>query len=170
MGQALAVAARGQLPSCNVGAIPAEVSCHHYGCFSCTHTWGTQTTPGLTASPQLLGRGHKPECFLFLERARTCPATKAQQMSRASPPVSPPPHLAPQQSSSGSLWSAVLRGWLRLLLVVIGVVVLDDVILSAEEGDHRCRKRRDEGLPHASCPLLPSPLLQRESSQTQGWG
>lgn len=107
--------------------------------------------------------------FLFLEGARSCPGSKPQQMFCAVPLPALPTHLAPQQPSARSLWRAVLRGWLCLLLVVAGVVVLDDVILSAEEGDHRCRKTGDGGLLPTSCsvPALPTaPWLG--NSQAQG--
>lgn len=50
-------------------------------------------------------------------------------------------HLAPQQAASAVvLRRAPLRHRLGLLLIVAGVVVLDDVILAAEEGDDSCRE------------------------------
>ena len=41
-------------------------------------------------------------------------------------------HLAPQQPTAVVLRRAPLRRWLGLLLVVAGIIVLDDVILPAE--------------------------------------
>lgn len=51
-------------------------------------------------------------------------------------------HLAPQQSSTVVLGRAPLRRRLGLLLIVAGVVVLDDVILPAEQGNNSCREVR----------------------------
>ena len=56
-----------------------------------------------------------------------------------------PAHLAPQQPPAVVLRRASLRRRLGLLLTVAvaGVVVLDDVILPAEQGNHSCREERD---------------------------
>lgn len=39
------------------------------------------------------------------------------------------------------LGSAVLRGALGFLLAVVGLVIFDDIVLSAEQGDHPCREK-----------------------------
>lgn len=45
-------------------------------------------------------------------------------------------HLAAQEPSALVLGSAVLRGVLRFLLAVIWLVIFDDIVLSAKQGDH----------------------------------
>lgn len=55
-----------------------------------------------------------------------------------SPPPAAAPHLAAQEPPTLVLGGAVLRGVLGFLLVVVGLVVLDDVVLPAEQGNHPC--------------------------------
>lgn len=48
----------------------------------------------------------------------------------------PGTHLAAEQPPALVLRGAVLRGALGFLLAVVGLVVFDDVVLPAEQGDH----------------------------------
>lgn len=54
----------------------------------------------------------------------------------------PPPcvpasaHLAAEEPAALVLGSAVLRGALDFLLAVIWLIVFDDIVLSAKQGDH----------------------------------
>lgn len=45
-------------------------------------------------------------------------------------------HLAAEEPSALVLGSAVLRGALDFLLAVIWLVIFDDIVLSAKQGDH----------------------------------
>lgn len=45
-------------------------------------------------------------------------------------------HLAAQEAPALVLGSAVLRGALGFLLAVVWLVIFDDIVLSAEQGDH----------------------------------
>ena len=57
-------------------------------------------------------------------------------------------HLAPQQPSAVVLRRAPLGRRLGLLLIVAGVVVLDDVILPAEEGNNSCTHKHTQAHTH----------------------
>lgn len=46
------------------------------------------------------------------------------------------------------LGCAVLRGALGFLLAVVRLVIFDDIVLSAEEGDHPCREREHHQRSH----------------------
>ena len=54
----------------------------------------------------------------------------------------PPPcvpasaHLAAEEPAALVLGSAVLRGALDFLLAVIWLIIFDDIVLSAKQGDH----------------------------------
>lgn len=51
--------------------------------------------------------------------------------------------VAAQQPPLRVLRGAAFGGVLRLVLVVVGLVVFDDVVLAAEQGDHACGAKRN---------------------------
>lgn len=75
-------------------------------------------------------------------------------------------HLAPQQPSTVVLRRAPLGRRLGLLLVVAGVVVFDDVILPAEQGNNSCREVRNGQHTHTHIKEDRNSVMRRQLSQT----